>query len=301
MATNSFGLDAAYFSDKLSLVLRDLGHFTPEELARTLARMARTACEDVLGEAEFTVQAAPTCAAAAVPGIPAQWEQSLSHCWPEDADDRDGDWLIGAIDEDGNRYEVVRVEASQYDAEGESQKIAEAIVNLWAYAAAPAVPELEGDDLTVWRITLPSGEQCHFGTESMARAWGRGEGKVERVDLKVRPRLEVAHTPSVAALAQQPALVAQEPVAWQDPENLDRICSARSMLEAKRTGGATLSALKPLTRPLYAAPHAAEQPDTMPVPREQLEQLLDRVAHREDPDKIANELCSILLGKEGEA
>ncbi len=50
----------------------------------------------------------------------------------------------------------------------------------------------------------------------------------------------------------------------------------------------------------YAAPPAAEQPDTVPVPREQLEQLLDRVAHREDPDKIANELCSILLGKEGE-
>lgn len=63
MATNSFGLDAAYFSDKLSLVLRDLSHFTPEELARALARMARTACEGVLGEAEFTVQAAPTCAA----------------------------------------------------------------------------------------------------------------------------------------------------------------------------------------------------------------------------------------------
>ncbi len=63
MATNSFGLDAAYFSDKLSLVLRDLGHVTPEELARALARMARTACEGVLGEAEFTVQAAPTCAA----------------------------------------------------------------------------------------------------------------------------------------------------------------------------------------------------------------------------------------------
>lgn len=62
MATNSFGLDAAYFSDKLSLVLRDLGHFTPEELARALARMARTACEGVLGEAEFTVLAAPPAA-----------------------------------------------------------------------------------------------------------------------------------------------------------------------------------------------------------------------------------------------
>lgn len=73
MATNSFGLDAAYFSDKLSLVLRDLGHFTPEELARTLARMARTACEGVLGEAEFTVLAAPPAAEqpadTAMPGV----------------------------------------------------------------------------------------------------------------------------------------------------------------------------------------------------------------------------------------
>lgn len=76
-----------------------------------------------------------------------------------------------------------------------------------------------------------------------------------------------------AALAQQPApaaQVTQEPAAWQDPENLDRICSARTMREAKRTGGATLSALKPLTRPLYTAPPAAEQPDTVAVPRELL-------------------------------
>lgn len=107
MATNSFGLDTAYFSDKLGLVLRDLGHFTPEELARALARMARTACEGVLGEAEFTGRAAP------------------------------------------------------------------------------------------------------------------------------------------------------EPAAWQDPESEDRICSARSMREAKRAGGATMSALKPLTRALYAAPASA--------------------------------------------
>lgn len=299
MATNSFGLDAAYFSDKLSLVLRDLSHFTPEELARALARMARTACEGVLGEAEFTVQAAPTCAAQDGDAQLDAMRRSGLSIDGDNAYKRDLiDCIVGALmlGKQGVNPPPAGHWLEQFwqtaRGEGEIQE---------QLAAAPAVPELEGDDLTVWRITLPSGEQCHFGTESMARAWGRGEGKVERVDLKVRPRLEVAHTPSVAALAQQPALVAQEPVAWQDPENLDRICSARSMLEAKRTGGATLSALKPLTRPLYAAPHAAEQPDTMPVPREQLEQLLDRVAHREDPDKIANELCSILLGKEGEA
>ena len=43
--------------------------------------------------------------------------------------------------------------------------------------------------------------------------------------------------------------------------SLDRICSARSMREAKRAGGATMTALKPLTRPLYAAPPTAEQPE----------------------------------------
>lgn len=62
-----------------------------------------------------------------------------------------------------------------------------------------------------------------------------------------------------AMLTAAPA--AQEPVAWQDPENEDRICSARSMREARQAGGATLTALKPLSRPLYAAPPAAEQPD----------------------------------------
>lgn len=47
------------------------------------------------------------------------------------------------------------------------------------------------NDLVVWRVTLTSGEECHFGTEAMAKAWGRGSGKVERVILKPRPALEV--------------------------------------------------------------------------------------------------------------
>lgn len=72
-----------------------------------------------------------------VPAIPAQWEKSLSHCWPKYLDDKDGDWCVGTVDEDGRLYEVLLVEASQYDATGESQKIAEAIVELWAFAAAP--------------------------------------------------------------------------------------------------------------------------------------------------------------------
>ncbi|WP_400642727.1 hypothetical protein ACFELD_17520 [Pseudomonas aeruginosa] len=73
-----------------------------------------------------------------VPEIPFQWSKSLSHCWPKYLDDKDGDWCVGTVDEDGRLYEVLLVEASQYDAPGESQKIAEAIVALWTFAAAPA-------------------------------------------------------------------------------------------------------------------------------------------------------------------
>lgn len=59
------------------------------------------------------------------------------------------------------------------------------------------------NDLVVWRVTLTSGEECHFGTEAMAKAWGRGSGKVERVTLKPRPALEVVAPPD----AEQPDTV----------------------------------------------------------------------------------------------
>lgn len=77
----------------------------------------------------------PPVATFKVPAIPQQWSKSLSHCWPKYLDDKDGDWCVGTVDEDGRLYEVLTVEAAQYDAAGESQKIAEAIVELWAFAA----------------------------------------------------------------------------------------------------------------------------------------------------------------------
>lgn len=107
--------------------------------------------------------------AAAVPDIPQQWSKSLAHCWPEDCEDRDGDWCIGTIDEDGNFYEVVKVEASQYDAAGESQKIAESIVALWAYAAAPAQPAVHPDDAAVDRFAAAMKAKL-----AKAREKGRG-------------------------------------------------------------------------------------------------------------------------------
>ncbi len=53
--TNSYGLDADYF---IRLFARELNpdvvrNQNPQDLARVLARAARTACEEVLAEPEF--------------------------------------------------------------------------------------------------------------------------------------------------------------------------------------------------------------------------------------------------------
>lgn len=59
MATNCYGLDADYF---IRLCAREFSpdvirNQRPEDLARAFARAARTACADVLGEAEFAAPA----------------------------------------------------------------------------------------------------------------------------------------------------------------------------------------------------------------------------------------------------
>lgn len=59
---NRYGVDAPYFHGKLSIILRDMESYTPDELARSLARLALVADKDVLDESEFTQeqgQAAP--------------------------------------------------------------------------------------------------------------------------------------------------------------------------------------------------------------------------------------------------
>lgn len=54
MSTNEYGLDADYFRRKLERVLRDVKSYKPDEMARELARMARTADEETLRESEFS-------------------------------------------------------------------------------------------------------------------------------------------------------------------------------------------------------------------------------------------------------
>lgn len=51
---NEYGLDVDYFKRKLNLVLRDADRYTPDEMARELARMSVVANSEVIKEKEFT-------------------------------------------------------------------------------------------------------------------------------------------------------------------------------------------------------------------------------------------------------
>ena len=50
---NEYGLDYRYFAKKLELIQRDISRYTPDELARELARLSKTADAKVLAESEF--------------------------------------------------------------------------------------------------------------------------------------------------------------------------------------------------------------------------------------------------------
>lgn len=84
------------------------------------------------------VERADEAVALVIAGL-AGWEKSLGSAWPSEEDDEQGAWIVGTVDEDGNSYPVISVEADQYDALGASERIARAIVALWsqAFAARP--------------------------------------------------------------------------------------------------------------------------------------------------------------------
>jgi len=54
MSTNRYGVDVTYFQRWFERSLKDLSNYKPDELARELARMARTADKKVLSEKEFS-------------------------------------------------------------------------------------------------------------------------------------------------------------------------------------------------------------------------------------------------------
>lgn len=51
---NEYGVDVSYFASKLAIVIRDIATYTPAELARELARLAKSANQNTLFEEEFT-------------------------------------------------------------------------------------------------------------------------------------------------------------------------------------------------------------------------------------------------------
>lgn len=85
----------------------------------------------------------------------AGWEKSLVSAWPVDKDNPQDSWHVGTIDEE-NEYPVLTVEADQYDAPGESEKIARAIVALWPLAFASPEGLQEANDHLKFTI-VPAG------------------------------------------------------------------------------------------------------------------------------------------------
>lgn len=91
------------------------------------------------------------------------WEKSLAAAWPADEHDAQGAWIIGTTDEDGNKYDVITVEADQYDAPGDSEKIARALIALWsqAFAAPKSQTEHRPAPDAVWEALQRMIETTH--------------------------------------------------------------------------------------------------------------------------------------------
>jgi hypothetical protein len=64
---NEYGLDVSYFESNLAQIQRDLSRYTPDELARALARLSVTADAKVLHETEFS----------ALPGIATRYSVKI--------------------------------------------------------------------------------------------------------------------------------------------------------------------------------------------------------------------------------
>ncbi|GEM_PF-5422649 len=103
------------------------------------ANMRTASIEALMGIAEDALAKAPERRQVAAVADAGNWEKSFGSAWPVDVDEPEGAWVIGTIDEDENKYPIIMVEADQYDAPGESEKLANAIIALWsqAFAAPP--------------------------------------------------------------------------------------------------------------------------------------------------------------------
>lgn len=87
------------------------------------------------------------------------WEKSLTAAWPADADHPQDEWVIGAIDEEGNKYDVITVDANQYDAPGDSEKIARALIALLAQAFSELQPDNHVEEVRTLVEPAPAQDQ----------------------------------------------------------------------------------------------------------------------------------------------
>lgn len=127
MSTNQYGLDNDYFERKIAILHRDgLRNWKPDELARELARMSRTAAKSVMHEPEFI----------------------------SDAIREMNDELVDLRARLAERDALLRGLVEYADGLLSDMNIA------WAYAGSTGTPETHKDDDYAKAVALLSAAQC---------------------------------------------------------------------------------------------------------------------------------------------
>ncbi|WP_313135634.1 hypothetical protein [Stutzerimonas nitrititolerans] len=109
------------------------------------------------------------------------WEKSLTAAWPADETHPQDEWVIGAIDEDGNKYEVITVDAYQYDAPGASEKIARALIALWAQAFSEQQPDNHVEEVRTLVEPAPAQDERELPAPDITTKHGYPAYSVELV------------------------------------------------------------------------------------------------------------------------
>ena len=149
------------------------------------------------------------------------WDKSLATAWPADEQDAQGAWIIGAIDEDDNKYEVITVEADQYDAPGDSEKIARALIALWSQAFAAPIAQIEQQP-----IRLPQRKNLDGLLDPESKRAGRAYNEALE-------DVELLNAAPIAQTAPQPEQ--SEEIAW------DTLKAATDILERRAAPHAWIS------------------------------------------------------------
>lgn len=307
MADNQFGLDSDYF---IKLCAREFSpdvirNQTPKDLARAFARAARTACAEVLAEAEFSGQTAP----AQLERVGWRWSYAnggVSRIC-EDAQGPDADLIAAGLSAESplrvqwlyadkagaeQRYSTTsdRYRAELYDEVWEKARalghgnITEALAELERLRAAPVGVPDECPHMIVFDDA--DREPLMFagaGARPAAiRAWEQISASWNahlfvRVERNTRDdRYPCAVIAAPAAPAPAPAAAAREPAAWiyYNREDLDDVRTAVQRWEDSNKEW--------IEAPLYTIPPAAWQPDAVKVPRKTLQAAADLLFSMDD-------------------